>query len=81
MGNILRMSNVFRKWRKEVAGLTQIQAAERFDVSQPTISKWEQGKFAPEQCPQIHQVTGIPLHELRPDIYPKPQFTQASEAA
>ena len=69
---MLLMANLFRKWRKE-AGLTQIEAADLFNVSQPYIAKWESGKIPPERCLLVNRVTGIPLHELRPDIYPKPQ--------
>jgi transcriptional regulator with XRE-family HTH domain len=66
------MANSFRKWRK-AQGLTQIEAAALFKMSQPSIAKWENGHVPPEQCLLVNKVTGIPLHELRPDIYPKPK--------
>lgn len=29
----------------------------------------------------IHQVTGVPLYELRPDLYPKPIFNKETKNA
>lgn len=66
------MTNHLIKWR-DAEELTQAQAAIRFGVNQPTVAKWEKGKVPSEQCLRVHEITGIPLHSLRPDIYPKPK--------
>jgi hypothetical protein len=41
-------------------------------VSQPAISKW--AKIPSERAKEIARVTGIPLHMLRPDLWPPPWF-------
>lgn len=64
-------------WRK-ARELTQVEAGELLGVNQPTIAKWESGKVSPGKALKVHQVTGIPLHVLRPDIYPKPQSIEAA---
>lgn len=53
--------------------LTQAEAAALVDVAQPTWAKWEAGQVPPEQCLKVHDLTGVALHLLRPDIYPMPQ--------
>ena len=40
-------------------------------VSRQLWSLWTKNNWpAPQFCPAIHEVTGIPLSELRADIYP-----------
>lgn len=36
----------FKDWRR-ANGITQLEAAERFDVTLTTVSKWERGVVAP----------------------------------
>jgi predicted transcriptional regulator len=59
-------------WRKSKS-LSQAEAAAKVDVGQPAWAKWEGGKVPPEQCLKVHRLTGIALHDLRPDIYPRPK--------
>ena len=66
------MKNPILKWRM-AQELTQMQVAERLGVGQPAVAKWEEGKVSHSKALAVHQLTGIPLHELRPDIYPTPQ--------
>lgn len=35
-----------------------------------SLYRWE--RVPPRRCQTIHRLTGIPLHELRPDVYPPP---------
>lgn len=74
------MTEQLIKWRKD-AGLTQAEAGDLLGVNQPTIAKWESGQVSPGKCLLVHQKTLIPLHELRPDMYPAPAEAQSSEAA
>lgn len=66
------MSNELSKWRA-ARKFTQAEAGALVEVSQATWAKWEGGQVPPEQCLKVHEVTGIALHVLRPDIYPVPQ--------
>ena len=59
-------------WRTRT-GLTQEGAASLFGVNQPAVAKWEAGKVPALRALTVHGVTGIPLHVLRPDIYPAPK--------
>lgn len=77
--HVLHMTHTLRKWRKE-RGLNQEALGELLGEGQPTIARWENGNIPPEKCLTVHDATGIPLHELRPDMYREPEST-ASEAA
>ena len=64
------MTQTLQQWRA-TNKLTQAEAGARAGVAQGTWAKWEAGQVPPEQCLTVHGVTGIPLHCLRPDIYPE----------
>jgi len=54
---------------------TATKLAELLDVSPMTISHWKkrhQGTVPSDRVLQIHGVTGVTPHELRPDLYPNP---------
>jgi len=38
-----------------------------------TIKYQHTGEFPPALCVKVHEALGIPLHELRPDIFPAPE--------
>lgn len=71
-GITVAMSNELSKWRA-ARKFTQAEAGSLVEVSQATWAKWEGGQVPPEQCLKVHEVTGIALHVLRPDVYPVPQ--------
>jgi DNA-binding transcriptional regulator YdaS (Cro superfamily) len=51
---------------------TQISIAEFCGVSQQSVSQWVSGNKVPaKRAIQVHKLTGIPLHELNPDVFPK----------
>jgi DNA-binding transcriptional regulator YdaS (Cro superfamily) len=40
-------------------------------VGQTSVSAWKvKGVVPAKHCPKIAQLTGVSLHELRPDVYP-----------
>lgn len=39
-------------------------------ITRQAISQWD--RIPAEQCRQVSEISGVPLHELRPDIYPEP---------
>jgi len=51
------MFNKVAKYRKK-SGLTQIELAEKLDISQSTLSSWESGKLTPSM-PHIEQMAKI----------------------
>jgi len=65
-------------WR-QARKITQTEAAELAGVGQPAWAKWEKGQVPAEQCLKVHRITAIPLHLLRPDIYPAPPMRRATD--
>jgi len=51
----------------------QSEMAQSIGVSQGLVSEWLSGNKKPsgQKCLLIHKKFGVPLHELRPDIYPE----------
>ncbi|GIU42776.1 hypothetical protein TUM4438_10120 [Shewanella sairae] len=62
--------NVFTEYRKKNQ-LTQIELAEMLDLNQSMVSFLENGhrKLDPRKVKAVSKITGIPKHELRPDLY------------
>lgn len=48
-------------------------------MNKSTITRWERGRVPAERVLDVERVTGVPRHELRPDLYPAP--TLAPETA
>ncbi len=63
------MNTVLRKAVELAGGQTAL--AEKIGKTQGHVSKWlERDYIPPESVLQIELATGIPRHELRPDLYP-----------
>ena len=45
--------------------------ARRLGINPQAISQWD--KVPPLRVLEVERCTGVPRHELRPDIYPPPQ--------
>ena len=54
---------------KKAAGRAY-KLADKLGISQQAISRWK--KIPPLRVLDVERATGIPRHELRPDIYPPP---------
>lgn len=63
--------NAIKKWRSET-GTTQVQLAERLGVAQSVVARWEAESVGVKRVLLVSDVTGIPPHVLRPDVYPVP---------
>ena len=72
------MCKTILDWRNE-RKLTQTEAAALVGIGQAAWAKWEKGQVPAEQCLKVHRLTDIPLHELRPDIYPAPPMRRATD--
>jgi len=53
--------------------------AARLGLSRNTVKKWS--SVPTKHVLAVEAATGIPRHELRPDIYPPPVPTKTTEAA
>jgi DNA-binding transcriptional regulator YdaS (Cro superfamily) len=51
-------------------GLSLEKMAGVFQVHKTTVLRWEEKRVPPERVLDIESKTGIPRHDLRPDIYP-----------
>lgn len=49
---------------------TKREFAQKIGVSEQLLQKWRKTKIPAERVLGIEEKTGIPRHELRPDIYP-----------
>ncbi len=68
------IKDVLRKAVKVAGGQTAL--AEQIGKTQGHISKWlQRGYVPPESVLPIERVTGIPRHEIRPDLYPAEQLS------
>ena len=60
-------------------GLNQRSFAAALGVTEGRVSQWlSAGRVPVERCQEIQKITGIPLHKLRPDIYPAPAREDAA---
>ena len=57
-------------WLSEERGRKQ-QLAKRLGVYASALSQWSQ--VPATRAADVSAVTGIPLHELRPDVFPAPK--------
>jgi len=64
------MSTALKSWRT-TANMDAESAAKLAGVSLPTWSRWETGgrKVPAERVPALSRLTGVPMHELRPDVF------------
>lgn len=60
-----------KAWRL-AQGLSQREFGEMVGVEDAAVCKWEAGTVSTGKALDVHRVTGLPLHRLRPDIYPDP---------
>ena len=51
-------------------GLKLRDIADHMNVDKSTVTRWMQSKIPAERVLEVERFTGIPRHELRPDIYP-----------
>ncbi len=62
------------------AGLTDQQAASLLNVSREAVRLWRRGqrRMLPRHARALHASFGIPLHELRPDVWDAPHQAEAA---
>jgi DNA-binding transcriptional regulator YdaS (Cro superfamily) len=62
------MESPIRSYRK-TQDITLREFAELFGVNTTTALYWERVRVPPERVIEIEKATGIPRHDLRPDLY------------
>lgn len=52
----------------------QTKLAKALNKTPQAISYWQRklGRIPAEHVPEVEKATGIPRHQLRPDLYPAP---------
>lgn len=55
---------------------TAQELAKRLAVTPQALSQWE--RVPALRALEVERITGVPRHELRPDIYPAPAETVAA---
>lgn len=49
---------------------TQRLLADELGITQAAVGKWKtQNKIPAERCLKLQQLTGISVHEMRPDVF------------
>jgi DNA-binding transcriptional regulator YdaS (Cro superfamily) len=62
----------------EERGLSLSDLARRLGVNKSSITLWGLRRIPAERVLEIEKLTGIPRHDLRPDIYPAPEQSGAA---
>lgn len=52
--------------------------AQHFNISRQAVYLWLRTKIPADRVLELEKVSGVPRHELRPDIYPPEEYKQAS---
>jgi DNA-binding transcriptional regulator YdaS (Cro superfamily) len=71
------MRHPLTQYRRD-AGLTLQELGDRLNVGRAAVCKWERRQIPAERVLEIERVTGVPRHELRPDLYPPPAEGRAA---
>ncbi len=59
-----------------VGGVTRL--SEKLGITRSAVSQWQEVPV--ERVLEVEKLTGVPRHELRPDIYPPQELDLASAA-
>lgn len=62
--------------KEAVKGTSALAKALANEITPQAISQWKQVPAG--RCLDVERITGIPRHELRPDIYPTPSHEGAA---
>jgi DNA-binding transcriptional regulator YdaS (Cro superfamily) len=63
------MSEALQRAKQTVG--TASALAQKLGITAQALSQWSQ--VPPRRVLQVERLTGVPRHELRPDIYPPPE--------
>lgn len=60
-------------------GRTSTELGRMLGVAHSTVIRWAAGQVPAERVKAVSAATGIPLHELRPDLFDAPAHPAPSE--
>jgi DNA-binding transcriptional regulator YdaS (Cro superfamily) len=75
----MKERNPIRAWR-DLNDVTVKDFAAMVGVQDSAVCKWEKKGVSAVKALDVHRATGIPLHRLRPDLYPDPANAPRSKA-
>lgn len=52
-------------------GLKLTDLAKAASVDKATVTRWAQNRVPAERVLDVERMTGIPRHQIRPDLYPR----------
>ncbi|MGD9766805.1 MAG: transcriptional regulator [Pseudolabrys sp.] len=70
------MIDIVQRGAKKAGGMTAL--ADALGIKHPSMHSWK--RVPAERVLAFEQATGIPRHEIRPDIYPPPSGAKRSAA-
>ena len=65
------------KTHNKLGGMSCNQIAELLGVSCQAVQKWLKNKVPAERARAFSHITGIPRHELRPDLWEPPSSSES----
>lgn len=68
------MIEIVERAAERVGGVTKLAAA--LGIKHPSFHSWQ--RVPAERVLDIERITGLPRHELRPDLYPAPERESAA---
>ena len=68
-----------KKYRTDVAKVQLKDLAATLGVAPSVLHKWENKQVPADKCVHVEDVTGVPCHVLRPDVFKAPR--KAGQAA
>lgn len=60
-------------------GNTAVAVARRLGVAHTTVLRWAAGRVPAERVRALSDVTGLPPHALRPDLFPTPDASAETQ--
>lgn len=55
--------------------MRRIDLANALGVDKSLVTRWAQKRVPVERVADVERVTGIPRHELRPDVFGQPEVS------
>lgn len=72
------MSKIELRALLKAKGINLALLASLVGIDKATATRWAQRRIPAERVLEVERLTGVPRHELRPDIYP-PTHNEAAE--
>lgn len=74
----METTKALKQYRTEVAPQQLKELAAKLGVAPSVLHKWENKQVPADRCVHVEDVTGIPCHVLRPDVFKVPAKGRAA---